>query len=264
MFICMLFVLSNVNAFAKKKAVPVVANPLLVDAREHDTYWVHARTEAYKSVPELIAQHNEELSRGIARTLLMRGDPAKKQVALTFDDGPHPKYTPKILEILRRYNIKATFFLVGELAERNPALVKAEVGGGHNVGNHTYHHVNLTKIPSGYIATEIKACGLVLSKIIGRPPHLFRPPGGDYNDNVAQVAEALGYKLILWTDDPGDYASPGADVITQRIIEKVEPGGIILIHDGVKETIDVLPKVIQTLKDKGYEFVTIDEMMRGK
>jgi polysaccharide deacetylase family sporulation protein PdaB len=260
----MLFVLSNANAFAKKKSVPAVADPLLVAAREHDPYWINARKEAYKSVPELIAQHNEELSRSIARTQLIRGDTSKKQIALTFDDGPHSKYTPKILEILRRYNIKATFFLVGELAERNPALVKAEIGGGHNVGNHTYHHVNLTRIPSGYVATEIKACGLVLCNITGKAPHLFRPPGGDYDDNVAQVAEALGYKLILWTDDPGDYASPGDDIITQRIVDKAEPGGIILIHDGVKETIDILPKVIQTLKDKGYEFVTIDEMMRSK
>jgi len=233
-------------------------------AKEKDPYWRSAKEIAYKSVPELIAQHNDELARSARHRKLMHGPMAVKHIALTFDDGPHPKYTPRILEILRRYNVKATFFVVGFMAEKYPTLVKAELGGGHSVGNHTYHHVNLSKIPEAYVATEIKACGEVLASIGGRAPHLFRPPGGDYNESVAQVIDTLGYELILWTDDPGDYASPGEDVIVQRTLDAISPGGIILIHDGVQQTVDVLPTLIKELKARGYEFVTIDEMIKEK
>ena len=233
-------------------------------SKERDPYWLSAKEIAYKTVPELTAQHYTEILRNASHNKLMRGPTTGKYIALTFDDGPHPLYTPRILEILRRYNVKATFFVVGMMAERYPTLVKAELGGGHDVGNHTYHHVNLNMTPPAYVATEIKACGEVLASIAGKAPHLFRPPGGDYNDNVAEVSDALGYQMILWTDDPGDYASPGEDVIEQRILDAASPGGIILIHDGVQQTIDVLPKIIKDLKSQGYEFVTIDEMFRQK
>jgi peptidoglycan/xylan/chitin deacetylase (PgdA/CDA1 family) len=233
-------------------------------SKERDPYWLAAKEIAYKTVPELTAQHYAEILRNASHNKLMRGPRAGRYIALTFDDGPHPKYTPQILEILRRYNVEATFFVVGMMAERYPKLVKAEIGGGHDVGNHTYHHVNLNMTPPAYVATEIKACGEVLDSITGRPPHLFRPPGGDYNDQVAEVSDALGYQMILWTDDPGDYASPGEDVIEQRTLDAASPGGIILIHDGIQQTIDVLPKLIKDLKSQGYEFVTIDEMLRQK
>jgi peptidoglycan/xylan/chitin deacetylase (PgdA/CDA1 family) len=193
----------------------------------------------------------------------MRGDKAKKRIAITFDDGPHPQFTPKILAVLKQHDTRATFFLVGEMAEKYPGLVRAEIAAGHNVGNHTYHHVNLTQIPEEFVATEIKACGLVLDNITGKAPHLFRPPGGDYNRLVAETAEAEGYVMVLWTDDPGDYASPGEKVIETRTLDSISNGGIILIHDGVQETVDVLPRIIEYLKAKGFQLVTIDELMKN-
>lgn len=241
-----------------------IKDPVVIEAKEKDNYWLSAKEESYKTVPELLKQHQSELERGLNHYKLMHGNLSQKRIALTFDDGPHPNYTPKILSVLKQNNVKATFFLVGEMAEKFPNLVKAELAAGNAVGNHTYHHVSLPKIPEGYVATEIKACGIVLEKITGKPAHLFRPPGGEYNDYVAQTAEALGYRIILWTDDPGDYANPGEDVILSRTLDKVENGGIILIHDGVQQTINVLPKIIKTLKARGYEFVTIDEMIRDK
>jgi Polysaccharide deacetylase len=99
---------------------------------------------------------------------------------------------------------------------------------------------------------------------LGKPPRWFRPPGGDYDEHVAEVAEALGYTMVLWTDDPGDYASPGQGVVLSRTLNTVDNGGILLLHDGIQETLDVLPQIIETLQQRGYQFVTIDEMMAAR
>jgi peptidoglycan-N-acetylglucosamine deacetylase len=237
-------------------------DPLPIVTSETDKYWLQANEIAYRTVPELLAQHAAEYKHGIRHAKLMHGDLAARRIAITFDDGPHPNYTPKLLAILRRYKVKATFFVVGEMAEKYPYLVKAEAAAGHSVGNHTYHHVNLTKIPEDYVAAEIGACDEVLEKILGRRTPLLRPPGGDYNGKVTEVARALGYTTVLWTDDPGDYASPGENVIRRRIMDNIGNGGIILIHDGIRETIDMLPRLIQDLTNQGYQFETVEEMLR--
>ncbi len=229
-----------------------------------DPCWRHARNEVHKSVLELIAQHKGELSQHLRYHKIYHGDRNKKQIALTFDDGPHAKYTPQLLDILRKARVHATFFLVGEMAQRYPDLVRQEVADGHAIGNHTYHHVNLTKILEADVATEIKACGETLQRITGEPVHLFRPPGGDCDSLVMDTAEALGYQTILWTDDPGDYASPGAQVILQRTLKKAGNGGIILIHDGITQTIQILPALIRELKKRGYTFVTIDAYLKAR
>jgi peptidoglycan-N-acetylglucosamine deacetylase len=229
-----------------------------------DTFWVNSMETAYKTVPEILRQDREELMRGLKFHKFMRGDAHKKRIAITFDDGPHPQYTPKLLEILREHNVKATFFLVGMMAKEYPGLVKAEIAAGHSVGNHTYYHVKLTQIPVGKVAAEIKACDEVIQHITGVSPHLFRPPGGDYNRQVAEVSEAMGYTMVLWTDDPGDYASPGAHTIKVRTLVKVANGGIILLHDGVQQTVNVLPQILDLLEKRGYEMVTIDELMGEK
>lgn len=230
----------------------------------NDPYWQHAKKEVYKSVLELLAQHKNELANGIRYHKLLRGTPRKKQLALTFDDGPHPQYTPQLLDILAKEKVTATFFIVGEMADKYPELVRAEQRAGHTIGNHTYHHVNLTKILEPDVATEIKAGGEAIQRITGHAPHFFRPPGGDYDTDVAETSEALGYTITLWTDDPGDYAKPGAQVILQRTLQRAENGGIILLHDGIKQTIAILPQLIETLKQRGYQFVTVDEMMKER
>lgn len=232
--------------------------------RTADPYWINAKETDYRSVPELMAQHRSELERGIKNDILMHGSTSQKEIALTFDDGPHPIYTRKILAILDKYDVKATFFVVGEMAERYPELIKAEIDDGHNIGNHTYHHVNLTKIPTGYVATEIAACDKVLQSVVSKPVRLFRPPGGDYNDRITEVSEVLAHTMVLWTDDPGDYASPGVEVIKERVLGSAKNGGIILIHDGVQQTIDALPYILRVLKEKGYQFVTVEAMLKER
>ena len=226
-----------------------------------DEYWQNALEEVYKTPPELLAQHEAELRRGLRYPKVLRGAPGRREVALTFDDGPHTKYTPQLLAVLAKYHAPATFLVVGELAEQHPDLIKAELAGGHNVGNHTYHHVNLTKIPQRLVAAEITACDDVIRNITGTPPHLFRPPGGDYNARVAETVAALDHTLVLWTDDPGDYASPGAKVIEDRVLRMIGNGGIILLHDGVQQTVDILPQLLEYLRARGLRTVTIDEML---
>jgi peptidoglycan/xylan/chitin deacetylase (PgdA/CDA1 family) len=188
------------------------------------------------------------------------GNPRLKEVALTFDDGPHPRYTPQLLSILRKNKVKATFFVVGEMAAKYPELIRAEQAAGHVIGNHTYHHLNLTKIPVSGVLAEWQACEDVVKQITGETMRFDRPPGGDYNDAVIRAAMQLGLTTVLWTDNPGDYASPGDTVIQRRVFGRARNGGIILLHDGVQQTVDVLPEIIQRLKSRGYRFVTVAEM----
>ena len=238
------------------------AEALALVEGERDRYWLNAKHEVYKGTLELVAQHQTMLARGIRANDILRGDPRRREIALTIDDGPHPVYTQKLLQILKQNSIHATFFVVGEQAERYPDLIRAEIAGGHEVGNHTYDHVSLVKIPPEYVDTEIKACGEVLTKITGHAPHLFRPPGGEYNKGVAESVEALGYKMILYSDDPGDYANPGTSVIETRTLDTVSDGGIILLHDGSAQILLILPQIIQRLKARGFRFVTVDQLLR--
>lgn len=227
-------------------------------------FWERAKIETDKSVLEILAQDQTERERGLRYGKIIRGNPARKEIAITFDDGPHPQYTPKLLDILKANNVKATFFLVGEMAVKYPDLVHAEMAAGHSVGNHTYHHVNLTKVPLPDVSTEIQACGDVLESITGKKPSLFRPPGGDYDKAVATAANNLGYTMVLWTDDPGDYTQPGEKTIENRILSTISNGGIILIHDGIQQTVDLLPQLLTYLKQQGYVFVTVDQMLQEK
>jgi len=217
--------------------------------------------EAYKSPADLLAQDIAEQRQNIALRKLIRGDTKRRWIALTFDDGPHPNYTPKIVAILRQHNVRATFFVVGKMAEKYPNLVRLLQASGMEIGNHTYDHVNLTKLNEGAIAAEIERCGEVIRRITGSQPTLFRPPGGDYNPTVARVAERLGYWMVLWTDDPGDYAQPPESVLRRRLFTNISNGGVILLHDGVSETVNLLPQLIENLHKEGYEIVPVGEMI---
>lgn len=227
-------------------------------------FWARALHEVYRSPGELQAQHEREQRKGLQYAKLMRGDPAQRAVTLTFDDGPHPDFTPKLLAVLKQQNVKATFFVVGEMAEKHPDLIKAEQADGHLLGNHTYHHVNLTRIPEAEVRTEWQQCQDVVQSILGVAMKYCRPPGGDYDEAVIQAAMAVGLTTVLWTDDPGDYASPGDKVIEERVLGTVENGAIILLHDGVQQTIDVLLQVIRSLRKRGFTFETVDQMMQDR
>jgi len=225
-----------------------------------DPYWDHAHAEIHKSFAALLARSQTE--HGQVPTLLPHGDVTAKEIAFTFDDGPHPNFTPRLLAVLRLCNVKATFFVVGEMAAKYPAYILDELADGHLVGNHTFHHVNLKKLSQEDVAIEIKACDEVLKDITGQSAHLFRPPGGDYSTKVTRVARALGYTTVLWTDDPADYAKPGCQAIKARLYRKLTNGGIILLHDGIEQTLTILPELIADLRSKGYRIVSLEDMLK--
>lgn len=196
------------------------------------------------------------------RGRLVRGDRNRKLLALTFDDGPHPFSTPELLDVLKRCHTVATFFVIGKQVDRYPNLVKMEVEQGDEVGDHTYDHVSLTSIPPELIGYELDECRRAVKRAAGVDVRYFRPPGGDYNTLVLRDAMSRGYVTTLWTDDPGDYTRPGPDVILQRTLDHLETGGIILFHDGIKQTTAILPAFIAEARKRGFEFVKVSDLER--
>ncbi len=225
-----------------------------------DKFWQKALTEVYKSHEEIFAQRLREYRRGTYLPALVSGDTKSKDIALTFDDGPHPQFTPQLLAVLKKENVTATFFVIGKMVELYPNLIKAEDAAGHVVGNHTFSHVTLTHIPAEDVEVEYRSCSDLVQSIIGKRPKFCRPPGGDYDDEVLQAATNVGLTTTLWTDDPGDYTSPGIMTIETRTLKNLRGGAIILLHDGIQETIDILPKLIQIARAKGLNFVGVDKL----
>jgi peptidoglycan/xylan/chitin deacetylase (PgdA/CDA1 family) len=246
-----------------------VAQAIATEQRDPDPIWkgVLDRYEVEAQQGDLTSavERTEMPHFSVERpAVLFRGDTARRELSLTFDDGPHPAFTPQLLDVLRQYQVPATFFVVGEMAERAPDLIRDEVAAGDEVGDHTYHHVSLIKVDGTDDAAEVAACGDVIQDITGVRPHLFRPPGGRLDSAALTAASAQGYTTVMWTDDPGDYASPGVDAIICRTLHSARPGGILLLHDGIAQTITALPDIITTLRAEGYRFVTVDQMIRDR
>ncbi len=184
-----------------------------------------------------------------------------KEIALTFDDGPVPSATPKILETLKKESVKATFFVVGRMVDKYPSLLKQIWEEGHDVGNHTYSHPDLTKLSKGDILKELEKTRLLIRKITGKDTYLFRPPGGRYDNKVIVTTTLAKYKMILWTDYPEDYGCLSSRLIYQKALSNAEDEGIILLHNGLDTTLEALPKIIWELKKRKYRLVTISELM---
>ncbi len=189
-----------------------------------------------------------------------------KKIALTFDDGPHPTKTAKILDILDKYGIKATFFVIGANVEYYPELVAEEAARGHEIANHSYSHTKLSKCTETEIKSEIERTDLAVKKAAGVTPKLFRPPEGAYSENIVKVATDMGKSTIIWTVDTLDWAKTSHNVIVENIKTNVTSGSIILFHDFTcKEahTIEALETIIPYLQSQGYQFVTVSELISG-
>jgi polysaccharide deacetylase family sporulation protein PdaB len=209
---------------------------------------------------------------GLQVPIIRAGGPYFKVVALTFDDGPDPVYTPQILDILKDHGVKATFFIVGRHAEHYPEIVKRIAADGHSIGNHTYTHpINLVVLSREKIAREIERTEEAIVKACGDRPYLFRPPRGLYNKNLMDVLKERKYTLVLWSLSSRDWQEPSYKEITWRISTGVKNGDILLFHDsgslivpegGSREnTVGALPHVIKELRDKGYRFVTVSDLI---
>lgn len=182
----------------------------------------------------------------------------KPKIAITFDDGPHPKFTPRLLDGLKERNVKASFFVIGELAETNSELIKREALEGHLIGNHTYHHVDIAKVPDEEAREEIRRTNAVIQKITGKEVDFVRPPFGVWQKKLEQEMAVLP---VLWSVDPLDWTTENTDEIVNKVVTKVKENDIILLHDCYQSSVDAALRIIDILTKEGYEFVTADEMI---
>ncbi len=209
--------------------------------------------------PRVIEQHLNTW-RGARVIKLWRGDANSKEIALTFDDGPHPAATVRLLDLLRELHVKATFFVVGKKVDEAPWILPRMLVEGHEVANHTYHHINLDNASEDTVMKEIRLGADAIHRACGVTTYSFRPPGGHHNANVLSGAEKMNVRTFLWSDDPADFANPGADVLEKRLIGKVTGGALVLLHDGIEQTMEILPELIERLRRDGYRFVTVSEL----
>ena len=190
----------------------------------------------------------------------------EKKISLTFDDGPSDYNTETILQILAEYNIKATFFVIGENAAKDPARIKMIADAGHEIGNHTYTHCYINQVSEEKLRSEVKKTEELLEKITGKKTKVFRPPGGSYSDRSVQTLEEMGYKSVLWSVDTRDWCKPRLSRIVAVITETTSSGDIILFHDLNQHdspTPEALRQVIPHLLQEGYEFVVVSELLES-
>jgi peptidoglycan/xylan/chitin deacetylase (PgdA/CDA1 family) len=208
---------------------------------------------------------NAQISALVAKDrFLSYGSTYQPEVALTFDDGPSI-YTPQVLDVLKRYNVKATFFCLGEHVVEHPDFVKREQQEGHTIGNHTWTHPHLPTISSQDIITELTNTGDILQKVTGIRPTLFRPPYGEYDPHVLMAANQFGLTTVIWNTMSRDWENPPPAVISSRTLNNAGNGAIVLLHDGGGDpranTVAALPTIIEGLKARGIRLVTVPQMI---
>lgn len=180
------------------------------------------------------------------------------KIALTFDDGPSTAWTPALLEGLKERGVKATFFLIGENADKNPEIVKRMAEEGHLIGNHTYHHVELTKVSENEARLELADTSAVIVRITGKEPEYMRPPFGAWQRKLEQEIQMLP---VLWTIDPLDWTTENQDEIVNKVVTEAEENDIILLHDCYKSSIEAGLRIVDILQEEGFVFVTVDELL---
>lgn len=183
-------------------------------------------------------------------------------IALTFDDGPNPATTPKLLKILQARGVKATFFVLGNRAAENEDILKRMVDAGHEVGNHSWSHPQLSKVSVEAADRQISDTSAMIEKATGRKPLYLRPPYGDMTPALRHhLEDKFGLTLIYWSVDPLDWKNRDAGKVYDKIMAQVHPGSIVLAHDIHATTVDAMPRVIDALLAKGYKFVTVSELI---
>lgn len=183
--------------------------------------------------------------------------PIVKKIALTFDDGPHKKVTPQVLATLKQYDAKATFFVIGEEAERNAAILKQAASEGHQIGNHSFSHDRLSTLSIRAVIADLEKTNAVIQRITGTKPTVYRPPFGAITQ---QMRKSISMPPILWSLDTLDWKHRNADKTVDIIKKEAKNGAIVLMHDIHQPTADALPRVLEALQAQGYTFVTIDEL----
>lgn len=186
------------------------------------------------------------------------------RIALTFDDGPHPAYTPQILDVLKEFGVCATFFAVGSNIENYPSIVKRIQEEGHEIGNHTFNHCHVAKMSRDELKKDIISCMEIIESTVGESPRFFRPPEGVCNQDVKVICEELGLIIVLWSVDTKDWAHTPKNQIIDNVRHNTHNGSIILMHDFIGKnspTPEALRSIIPMLRELGYEFVTVSQLL---
>jgi peptidoglycan/xylan/chitin deacetylase (PgdA/CDA1 family) len=200
----------------------------------------------------------------LPRTLFITdGPPSSRCVCLTFDDGPHPELTPRVLDVLAKENIKASFFVVGQRAEKHPEIVRRIEAEGHIVGHHSHSHPDPDRTPTVEMHREIRSASRVLEEILGHPVHFYRPPRGKLRITHLPLVWALRQTIVLWNVDPRDFSQPSpahlADWFTTR---PLKGGDLILLHDWFPHAVDALPAIAEGARHSGLQFATLAQWTR--
>jgi len=197
------------------------------------------------------------------RLITVTNAPTRRNlVAMTFDDGPHPTYTPTLLDILKKRRIRATFYVIGQNVARYPDIVKRMVDEGHEIGNHTWRHPFLSQLGSKSVLRELDRTSDAVYKAVQRMPVTMRPPYGALSRRQrAMIHKEREMPTILWSVDPEDWRRPGSTVVASRIVGGAKPGAIILSHDIHSQTVKAMPAALDGLIDKGYRFETVSMIL---
>ncbi len=212
--------------------------------------------------PDMSLDSNFSKSSGITFT---RVPVSGNYIAITFDDGPHPQNTTRLLDMLRARNIKATFYVIGRSVDLYPQVVRRTVAEGHEIGNHSQTHRLLSKLGDSELRQEMSRCSDAIARAAGVKPRTMRPPYGGLLQRQRELVHAeFGYPTILWSVDPLDWKRPGAGVITSRILSGTSSGGIVLAHDLHAQTVDAMPATLDGLLRRGFKFVTVSQLLAMK
>lgn len=186
------------------------------------------------------------------------GDSSRSQVALTFDDGPHPVYTELLLDGLKERGVHATFFVVGKNIPGNEALIRRMDEEGHLIGNHTYDHVKISGMEDGQACAQVEKTSALVREITGKDTEFVRPPFGSWDKALECPFEMIP---VLWDVDPLDWTTSQSDLVVQRVLKDTKPGDIILLHDFYESSVEAALEIVDTLQQEGYEFVTVDKLI---
>lgn len=187
--------------------------------------------------------------------------PKHPWIALTFDDGPHPVMTEKLMAVLKQEGVPATFFVVGKMAVRYPRIVEEMAREGHEVANHTFSHHSIASMDAKSVLNELGQTRQVIRKLTGQDSVLYRPPGGGYSKRNLKAASKAGYHMVLWTILTKDVNGISANLMHQHILHSATDGGIVLMHSGMPNTLEMLPSMIADLRQQGYHFVTVSQLL---
>lgn len=237
---------ADISVLTPEKSVPVTAAPVAVQL----------------SVPVAAPKLQTEPAAG---RIFWVGPEEKNQVALTFDDGPNPEYTPQILAVLAKYHVKATFFMVGEMARQYPGVVRKVAEQGSEVADHTMTHPEAPKADSQRLRREVQGAAQLLERLSGSKVHYFRPPYGYFDAAYFRACRDSNMDVVLWSIVPRDWERPPSAVIVRRVAAQIRPGDIVLLHDGGgdrRQTVKALPAIIEAIRAKGLQPVTLSRLLQ--